>query len=384
MGSKLTGRLLVLGLALLRQVMRQSFDPARNYRRILIAHHLLLGDTLLLTPMLAKLRARYPDSEIWMTVSPAFENLYDGKPYGVQVLPYHPREVGTLLPWLRLGEFDLALIPGDNRYSWLARALGARCIIALKSDVNDWKNWQVDQFVALPTIPRTLAEIFEDMVDGQKPPAFETGQWPTRQTHLNLPQEPYCILHVSARNPLRQWPIVNWQQIGLYLRGRGYCIVWSTAPGEDAVLNAIKPEISDISFPGTLNLKELRYLISKASLLITVETGIAHLCRITGTPSVVIYGQGNPALHGSEPFWNIASPMEALFKADVSCRNQSHLFKRQIPWVQRCDRGQEDCSLPICINAILPEHVLTSIDKLNKRMVNLHREPLDIHGNSCA
>ena len=29
-------------------------------RRILIAHHLLLGDTLMLTPLLAKLRASHP------------------------------------------------------------------------------------------------------------------------------------------------------------------------------------------------------------------------------------------------------------------------------------------------------------------------------------
>ena len=41
-------------------------------RRILVLHHLLLGDTLMLTALLAKLRAQYPAAEIAMTVAPAY------------------------------------------------------------------------------------------------------------------------------------------------------------------------------------------------------------------------------------------------------------------------------------------------------------------------
>lgn len=367
MSGRLAGRVLVVLLALLRRYRRRSFDSLRDYRRILVAHHLLLGDTMLLTPLLAKLRQRYPGAEIWMTVSPPFVSLYEGRPYGVRVLPYHPREVATLLPWLRLGGFDLALVPGDNRYSWLARALGARCILALTSERNDWKSWQVDRPVAWPTTPCSVAELLAGMVEGPEPPAFSPEQWPAGRPNPDLPQGPYCVLHVSARNRLRRWPAHNWHQLGETLRQRGCQIVWSAAPGETALLDTIEPHEADIRFPGTLGLKELRQLIGGAKVLVTVETGIAHLCRITGTPSVVIFGQGNPALHGVEPFWRDSSPMEPVFNADVPCRDQSHVFGRQLPWVRRCDRGSRECASPICIDSLRSDDVEKALERLEEK-----------------
>lgn len=366
MSGRLAGRLLVVFLALLQRMRREPFDPQRKYRRILIAHHLLLGDTLLLTPMLAKLRRRYPEAEIWMTVSPAFAPLYGGYPYGVRVLPYHPKVVSTLWPWLRLGGFDLAIVPGDNRYSWLARALGARCILALAGEKDDWKSWQVDRPVQWPTAPCSLAELLEGMVEGSEPPPFSTEQWPVEQPSFALPKEPYCVFHVSARNPLRRWPAANWHRLGTILRQRGYHVVWSAAPGEAELLDAVEPDAADICFPGTLGLLGLRQLLTGAKLLVTVETGIAHLCRITGTPSAVIFGQGNPALHGVEPFWCDASPMEPVFNPDVPCRDQSHVFGRQLSWVRRCDRGPQACASPVCIDSLQTDDVVDALDRLQE------------------
>ena len=90
--------------------------------RILIAHHLLLGDTLMLTPLLAALRQCYPQAEILMLCPKAIAPLYQGRPYDVSVLPWHPADAKSLLPLWQAPGFDLAFVPGDNRYSWLALA----------------------------------------------------------------------------------------------------------------------------------------------------------------------------------------------------------------------------------------------------------------------
>ena len=63
----------VVARALLLRGSRRM--PPADPRRILVAHHLLLGDTLMLTPLLKKLRALHPDAEITMTVPPAFAPL---------------------------------------------------------------------------------------------------------------------------------------------------------------------------------------------------------------------------------------------------------------------------------------------------------------------
>src|ERR1043166_2726426 len=99
----------------------RPLDP----ERILIAHHLLLGDTLMLTALIAKLRERHPGSDIVMALPEAYAPLYAGAPYGVRAIGWDPRDPAASPLWRDKG-FDLAIVPGDNRTSWLALALRSR------------------------------------------------------------------------------------------------------------------------------------------------------------------------------------------------------------------------------------------------------------------
>ena len=148
MGSRARARPAVLIPALARMIAdafpgRRRTMPAAP-ARILIAHHLLLGDTIMLTPLLAKCRARWPAADIVMTCPLAYAGLYSGRPYGVRAIPYDPREVATLAPLRAAAPYDLALVPADNRSSWLARSLGAKWIVAFDGDRPAYKSWPVD------------------------------------------------------------------------------------------------------------------------------------------------------------------------------------------------------------------------------------------------
>ena len=116
--SRLPSRLAVLPRAALNSLKKRRRPAQIN--RVLIAHNLLLGDTLMLTALLARLRAQQPQAGITMTVAPAFAPLYDGRPYGVQVLPFDAHRAATAHRIMQSGPYDLALVPGDNRYAWLA------------------------------------------------------------------------------------------------------------------------------------------------------------------------------------------------------------------------------------------------------------------------
>src|ERR1022692_1219039 len=120
--------------------------------RVLIAHDLLLGDTIMLTPLLAKCRERWPSADIVMTCMPAYSGLYAMRPYGVRVVPYDPRDVRSLQMLRGEGAFDLALIPGDNRYSWLARSLGARWVGGFSGGDARYKDWPVDELRSYPDV----------------------------------------------------------------------------------------------------------------------------------------------------------------------------------------------------------------------------------------
>ena len=86
--SRLTQRLFVarrLAGQWLRSWRAPRSTPAAP-RRILVLHHLLLGDTLMLTPLLAKLAEQCPQAERFLACPEAFSALYAHTPSH----PSHP------------------------------------------------------------------------------------------------------------------------------------------------------------------------------------------------------------------------------------------------------------------------------------------------------
>src|SRR5205085_42855 len=143
MGDRFRTRAAVVSRALAKRLGRGRGKA--GVRRILVAHNLLLGDVVMLTPLLAKLRAGHPDAEIVLLAAPALVPLYAGRPYGVRVLPFSPRRSETTRALLGEKPFDLGVVVGDNRYAWVAAALGARRIVAHAGDAPWTKNLMVDE-----------------------------------------------------------------------------------------------------------------------------------------------------------------------------------------------------------------------------------------------
>src|SRR5258706_1574546 len=178
MGSRFAPRIAIISHALLRRLTGGKRQRPEQPRRILIAHHLLLGDTLMLTALLAKLRERYPTAEIVMTVPQPFLALFSGRPYGVRTLGWNPRDAESVARLLRDGDYDLALVPGDNRHAWLAQAMGARWIVAFAGDRPGYKSWWIDDLHDYPRVPGTWFDINATLVDGPAPRPFRNEDWP--------------------------------------------------------------------------------------------------------------------------------------------------------------------------------------------------------------
>jgi len=68
MAHRLATRLRTLGRATLAPLAPRRRPPGHEVPRVLVAHNLLLGDTLMLTPLLAKLWQSFPAADIVMTV----------------------------------------------------------------------------------------------------------------------------------------------------------------------------------------------------------------------------------------------------------------------------------------------------------------------------
>jgi len=351
MSSRLALRLLSLSLAAAKQFLRREPVSGRCVKKILIAHYLLLGDTLLLAPLLAKLAVQHPEADVLVMARPSVAPLFARNPYGCRVQAYDPRSFSDFRSLLAQGPFDLAYVLGDNRYAWLARAVGARWIVGFGGDRPGWKNWMLDASHAFPSHPGAWADIAAGLVSGPPPAPYRPGDWPLPDAVVpRVPQTPYAVLHVGASTPLKSWPPSRWRELAARLQVAGITPVWSAGRGEDGLLMAIAPPPDQLCYCGNLTLPQLALLIQEGAVLICPDTGIAHLGKVVGTPTVVLFGPGTAAIYGAGEFWGEARYC-AVSIDDFPCRNQPLLFRREISWVRRCGRNLEDCA---CASASLP------------------------------
>ena len=336
--SRFAGRATAVARALLlrRRARARPEDP----RRILVAHHLLLGDTLMLTPLLKKLRTLHPTADIAMTVP-------------VPIVPLYAEPA-----------FDLAFVPGDNRYAWLAAAMRARWIVAFDGDRPAAKSWPVDALVAYADRPAAWGDLVAQLCDGPAPAPYRTSEWRAPPAAgFALPAERYAVLHVGASSPLKQWSPQRWAELAGWLAARGIAPVWSAGAAEVAIVDAIDARRRYASFAGRLDLAQLWHLLAGAELLVAPDTGVAHLGRIVGTPTVALFGPGSALLCGAGDFWRDARYRPVTIDP-FPCRDQRVLFKRDIDWVRRCGRSVAECPQHLCMPAIGVDAVRHAIDSM--------------------
>lgn len=353
MSSRLRGRIETIaraGQARLATLGRRH-APAHP-QRILVAHHLLLGDTLMLTPLLAKIRQRWPGADLAMTVPSAFLPLYSTRPYGVRALAFEPKDPASLRALWRESGFDLAVVPGDNRFSWLAAAMDARWIVAFAGDRPAYKSWPADELRAYPATPGAWGDAVAGLIDGDEAPAYSLADWPPPAAEsFASPAAPYAVLHVGASSPLKLWSPERWMALARRLEQAGLRVVWSGGRGEQRIVESIDPQQHYFSYAGRLNLPQLWHLLANAALLVCPDTGIAHLGRIVGTRTLTLFGPGSATICGRGRFWR-NSPYVALGEEPFECRDQRVLFKREIAWVRRCGRSTRECAHPRCMDRL--------------------------------
>jgi ADP-heptose:LPS heptosyltransferase len=368
--SRFASRLLIAGFALGRLLLSAPARMAGARKRpaaaerILVLHQLLLGDTLMLSALLARLREKYPQAEIVMTCSPALLALYAGRPWGVQAVPWEERNAGLTWALINGGPYDLVLIPAENRLSWLALAAGAKWITAFAGDRPAYKNWPIDEMHPFSATPVAWGDMAAGLADSIPPQPFQFDSWPAPPHRpFSAPHGPYCVLHVGARSPLRYWHAARWREIADALCAQGFEIAITCGAHETALAGEIDPEHRHHHFAGSLDMPQLWHLLHGARLVISLDTGIAHLARSASAPMVVLFGPGSAKLFGAGRFFS-ALPERKVTIPNFFCRDQNVIFRRPLTWAQHCARGLDQCQDAKCMHAIETIMVLKAIGEL--------------------
>ncbi|MDA8390084.1 MAG: glycosyltransferase family 9 protein [Gammaproteobacteria bacterium] len=337
--SRLPMRLAIAAWAVRASLIRRR---PREVQRILVAHNLLLGDTLMLTPLLAALRTAHPQARIVMTCSPAFLPLYRGRPYGVEAMAFDPRDRSTLAALRKAGPYDLAIVPAESRHGWLARAANARWVRGFAGDAWYYRA-ALDETVPYPAQLEVLADLMARLAGGPGPGTYDPRQWPApARGSRPLAQGPYVVLHLGAGSPLKYWPTSHWQEVAASFSAKGFAVVLSAGHGQEGLAQAVDPKRRFVHLAGTLDLVELWHLFAGARLLIAPDTGVVHLAKHTRTPTVALFGPGQQALYVGGRFFGQV-PLVGVTVSDMPCRDEAVLFNRRLSWVHTCVRPVSAC-----------------------------------------
>jgi ADP-heptose:LPS heptosyltransferase len=119
------------------------------------------------------------------------------------------------------------------------------------------------------------------------------------------------VLHPGAKHGARRWPPARFVAVAITLRAQGHRVV-ITGTRAETELASFVGHAADLPpgdvLAGRTDLAALAAVVAEARLVISNDTGLAHLATAYGTPSVVIFGPMAPSLWGPPPDrpWHVA------------------------------------------------------------------------------
>jgi len=332
--------------------------------KILIIGPSWVGDTMLMQPMLRRLKQHHPDSLIdvfapsWtdallLSMSEVNEVIINPFPHGSLQLSARYKlgkqlqseiyDQAIVLP----NSLKSALIPffagiplrtgfvGEMRYGLLtdARKLDKR---------------------KLPLMVERFAQLAEPAVDNiPRPlpnPTLEISKANLDSTlvKLNLTLEkPVAIFCPGAEyGPAKRWPISYFAEIAQRLQQNGFA-VWLVGSSKDRELAEKIVSLGNQScrnLCGSTDLGDAIALLSCAELVISNDSGLMHLAAALDRPMLALFGSSSPQ------FTPPLSPHAEIIKLDLKC---SPCFKRE------CPLGHFNC-----MTQLTPELVWNKIEQM--------------------
>jgi ADP-heptose:LPS heptosyltransferase len=170
---------------------------------------------------------------------------------------------------------------------------------------------------------------------------------------LPVPDPPWgglrgtVIVHPGASGPERRWPVRRYAAVARVLARAGHRVVitGSRTEASDAAAVAGGAGLPPSSvLAGRTDLAALGAVIAHARLLVSGDTGVAHLATAYGTPSVVLFGPISPATWGPPPgrpqhviLWRGPAGLDDISVGEV-CQAATALLRRPLEGTARSQR----------------------------------------------
>jgi len=328
---------------------------ARITGGILVVAPSWIGDTIMMQPLLMRLRELHPQAGIHV-LAPA---------WSAPLLARMPEVTASIGNPFAHGKFD-----------WTGRkALGCRLAKADFQQAyvlpNSWKSALAPFFAKIPerigyhgearyvllnrrfpksTLPRLVdryASLAGDFATPTPEPRLSSTpeQQQAARAALGQAQDtaPVVFCPGAEYGPAKRWPIHHYAALAKMLDKP----VWIIGSHKDAPVGAEIEQLSEgkaLNLCGRTNLEQAIDLIAGAHAVVSNDSGLMHVAAALNRPMVALYGSSSPAY--TPPL----SARATILSLGLDC---SPCFKRE------CPLGPPDTLR--CLEDIAPEHVLAAL-----------------------
>ncbi|MEW2431720.1 glycosyltransferase family 9 protein [Micromonospora sp. NPDC047644] len=262
---------------------------------ILVLRALGVGDLVTAAPALRALRAAYPSRELVLAAPGWLAPLVDlvgGVDRLVDTAGLdRPLRVGSA-PWMAVNLHGR----GPQSHRLLAATRPGRLLAFASPDAGcaDGPRWDVDEH----EVDRWCR-----LLSWYDIPADRADLTLRRPAAAGLPGG-VTVLHPGSKIPAKRWPAERFAGLARALTEQGHRVLLTGSADERALAARVAEAAGlgpDAVLAGRTDLGVLAALVADARLVVSGDTGVAHLATGYGTPSVVLFGPVPPARWGPPP-----------------------------------------------------------------------------------
>lgn len=364
-----------------------------NAEKILLIQMAKLGDFIQSTPLLAKVRQKYPRAEICLAaeepsviesagLSPLVDRVIEVA--GAQKLPSDDYEA-------------VFVLNSHRRAAALAAGLSSREYYGPLLSESELYFTEAQKFLlaVMETDRRlgrfNLVDVWASLIPDVKPQPL---LWPVKRLKAAESSAPYKIgLQLGGRNHLRRWPVESFLSFTKFLAECGSrndfsLSLYGSAPEKALGVKferglASDTEISLENLIGRTDLQSLAGHLAGLDLLVTADTGVMHLAAAVGTPVLSLFfgpafgPETGPYGHGHLIYQTLAPCAPCL--ENGHCRRRQCLEMPDPEIAARLTLARLEGAGEISDSALPPGHRVwrTGQDKFGQQLRPFDRRLLD-------
>ena len=265
--------------------------------RILIIHTAFIGDIVLSTPLIKKIKDTYPDSDITYVTTPSGEAILKNNPHLNNIIVYDKRgeHKGISGVWqlgkrLRYENFNMVITP--HRYlrssmlSWLSRSpirkgydiASGSCLFTEKIKYDRTKH-EVEKLLSFVD-PENKKRYEIELYPGEKEKMKGDNLW---KENL-LEDKKVVVLAPGSKWFTKQWPVEYFNKLAESLKKLSN-VRLIVVGGKDEINLPIEKE-NTIDMRGKTSLLELADILSRADVVVTNDSSPIHIASAFKKPRI--------------------------------------------------------------------------------------------------